>query len=383
MKMEHKEILRLLEKLISFKSVTPKGIDALEYISGILGEIGFECEIKSFGHGEEETYNLYAQIGSKAPNICFAGHVDVVPPLNLDLWKHDPFEMNQEGDKVYGRGAVDMKGSIACFIASVKNFLDQNKDYQGSLSMLLTTDEEGHAKYGVQKMLPFIYSKGRKIDFCIVGEPTTMDKIGDTIKIGRRGSINFDLQIQGLQGHVAYPNKAMNPINQLIAILHELQSTDLDHGSEFFQQSILTITSADVGNQVSNVIPEFASAKFNIRFNDQHTKENLIDKIEAIIKKYSSKYILDYNCSAESFIQEYTGRIKEFVAITEEVCKAKPNITTSGGTSDARFIHKYCQLVEFGLNCGPAHKINEFTEISDLQMLYNVYYCCISRFLQE
>ncbi|MDP4709406.1 MAG: succinyl-diaminopimelate desuccinylase [Rickettsiaceae bacterium] len=373
-------ILPILEKLISFKSITPKGEDAIKYIAKILSDLNFKCEIKSFGPEESKVTNLYAILGNSSPNICFAGHVDVVPPGDTDLWNSEPFKMMIQDDFIYGRGTVDMKGTIACYLSAVIEFLKSNKP-KGSISFLITSDEEGDAKHGTVKMLEHIKDYQPKIDFCILGEPTSKHKIGDTIKIGRRGSMNFTLKITGKQGHVAYPEKAINPIPIITAMLKDLSDKVFDNGTEYFQPSNLEITSIDTGNTVTNVIPESVTAKFNIRFNDTYNASDLSSEVINIIAQHSEAYDLKYSSSSSPFIQKYSARMQEFAQITQEVCQIVPNIETGGGTSDARFIHTYSEIVELGLNCDLAHKINEHTKISDLQALYNVYYSCLVKFL--
>lgn len=383
-------ILNLLSKLIEFRSVTPEGQEALEFIANLLEHEGFTCILKTFGP-KGEVANLYAHISgnfpTSAPNICFAGHIDVVHPLNEESWKYDPFEMTIDGDKVYGRGIVDMKGAIACALTAAQDFLRRHKNFKGSISFLLTADEEGDRTYGTKEMLKYIDLLGHKIDFCILGEPTTRKKIGDTIKIGRRGSINFDLKIQGKQGHVAYPERAINPISILIPILNELDNTVLDYGSDFFQKSNLEITSVQCSNfgpnPVNNIIPDRAEAKFNIRFNDLHTPESLNDKINAIISKYSDIFDCKYSCGSSSFIQPVSDGMGYFAHIVEQETSIMPEFNTGGGVSDAVFIHKYAEVVEFGLNCDTAHKINENGKICDLQTLYNVYYSTLIKFLLD
>ena len=372
--------LEILEKLISFQSVTPKGADAIEYVAKFLSELGFSCDIKKFGPPEEEVTNLYAAFGDSAPNICFAGHLDVVPPMNEELWHSDPFKMRTQDDNVYGRGAVDMKGAIACAMSAVSKFINNGGKQEGAISFLLTTDEEGPGTYGTKAMLEHI--KDKKIDFCILGEPTSKRVVGDTIKIGRRGSVNFALKVNGKQGHVAYPEKAINPMPAMVAILAELCAVELDDGSKYFQKSNLEVTSVDVGNDVSNIIPESVSSKFNIRFNDHHSSKELSAMVVEVASKYSDDYDLQYSCSSEPFIQQYSDNMQKFTKIVEGVCNVSPAVETSGGTSDARFIHRFSEVVEFGLNCDLAHKINEHTKISDLQTLHNVYYSCLNEFLR-
>lgn len=377
----NQDLLQTLNKLISFKSVTPKSAGSIEYIANFLSELGFECEIKTFGSQDEEVTNLYAILGNSSPNICFAGHVDVVPPGNEDSWSSDPFSIKIDGDFIYGRGAVDMKGAIACYMIAVQEFLRNCTLQNGSISFLITSDEEGDGKNGTIKMLEHIKNHDPKIDFCILGEPTNKENIGDTIKIGRRGSVNFDLKIKGKQGHVAYPEKAINPMGILTDILSDLNNINLDKGTEYFLPSNLEVTSIDTRNTVNNVIPNEVDVKFNIRFNDLHNAESLYNKIDEIISKNSKDYELKYKSSSDSFIQKYSEKMKNFTEIVKSSCNTLPNVETGGGTSDARFIHQYAEVVEFGLNCNSAHKINEYTKNSDLQLIYNVYYKCLTEFL--
>ena len=375
------EILSVLEKLISFKSVTPKGDDAIKFVADYLQKLGFKCLIKTFGPKEQKVTNLYAALGDEMPNICFAGHIDVVPPGETSLWESDPFQMRVKDDLVFGRGAVDMKGAIACSLVAVSNFLSENKNHNGTISFLLTTDEEGDGTHGLKEMLEYIQDITPKIDFCILGESTTRHEVGDTIKIGRRGSINFDLTVKGKQGHVAYPEKAINPMPILISILKDLVEAQLDSGSEFFQKSNLEVTSIEGQNIVRNVIPALVNAKFNIRFNEKHIPSELATKIVHIISKYSDDYDLQYSCTSLPFVQTYSKEMQHFADIVYDTCGIQPKIDTGGGTSDARFIHKYTQVVEFGLNCDLAHKIDEHTKICDLQTLYNVYYSSLVKLL--
>ncbi|ABV74028.1 succinyl-diaminopimelate desuccinylase [Rickettsia canadensis str. McKiel] len=372
--------INYLKDLIGFKSVTPESNLAIEYIDDLLKKHGFKTEIKIFGDSKsEQVTNLYAVYGNGKPNICFVGHVDVVPAGDYHLWHNSaPFKANEQDGKIYGRGVVDMKGAIACFLTAALDLIKNNPDFKGSISFLLTSDEEGKAKHGTKEMLQYIYDQEYKIDFAVVGEPTCETEIGDTIKIGRRGSVNFKLNIEGLVGHVAYPHKANNPLSCLIKILNELINIKFDEGTEFFQSSNLEVTNIDVGNNTSNVIPASVEAYFNIRFNNLHNAETLGQLIEQIVKRYCKEYKVDYKLeyisAAESFIQNPNDKIKDFADIVESTLKIKPKFSTSGGTSDARFVKNYCSLVEFGLLSEMAHKINEYTKISDLQKLYDVYY---------
>jgi len=370
--------INYLKDLVRFESLTPRSNGAIEYIDDLLKTHGFKTEVKIFSDSVEQVTNLYAVFGNNEPNICFFGHVDVVPAGDFTLWHASPFSAHIIDDKIYGRGVVDMKGAIACFLAASLDFIKHNPQLNGSISFLITSDEEGEAKYGTKEMLKHIYNQGHKIDFAIVGEPTNEEEIGDTIKIGRRGSVNFTLNIQGKEGHAAYPQFARNPIPCLIKILNELINIKLDEGSEFFDRSNICVTSIDVGNNITNVIPGEVSARFNIRFNELHSAESLTNLIKGIVEKYCNEYQLNYELndksSADSFIQNPNDKIKDFAKVVEQTLKIKPEFSTSGGTSDARFVKNYCSLVEFGLLSDTAHKTNEYTKISDLQKLYDVYY---------
>ncbi len=377
--------LDYLKKLIACKSVTPSDGGAMEYIKTLLQEHGFYVDVQVFGEENYRVLNLYAEYTAnnmlpKGPNLCFAGHVDVVPAGEDNLWQSDPFVMRCDGDKIYGRGAVDMKGAIACMLAASFEYLKANPNFGGAISFLLTSDEEGKAQHGTRAMLEYLQKRGKNIDFAVLGEPTCGAEVGDTIKIGRRGSINFTLKINGTQGHVAYPELANNPVHCLVKVLHDLTHTSLDDGSKFFPPSNLEITSIDVNNNVTNVIPKSAEAKFNIRFNDLHSSESIVKLVRQRIEKYAPDYELKSQVSANSFIQEPTKWFADLALVVEEQTGFKPEFRTNGGTSDARFIKDYCQVAEFGLLSEFAHKINENTKNSDLQRLHNVYYYFLSKF---
>jgi succinyl-diaminopimelate desuccinylase len=378
--------IKFLQDLISFPSVTPSSNGSIEYLNDLLAQSGFKTTIKIFGEDAYQVTNLYAVYGEARPNICFAGHVDVVPIFDRSLWTYDPFQATTIGNKIYGRGAVDMKGAIACFLAASLDFIKLNPVPNGAISFLITSDEEGAAKYGTTEMLKYLHQDTDKlIDLAIVGEPTSQQQVGDTVKIGRRGSINFNLTIYGIAGHVAYPLLAKNPLPYLVEILNILACYQLDKGSEFFQQSNLELTSIDVGNNVSNVIPNKATARFNIRFNDLHSSATIIALVNSVISEYFAKYNLKYELtsvsSADCFIQEPIGLIADFVEVAATTTRMATKLSTDGGTSDARFIKNYCPVVEFGLKSDEAHKINEYTEIIDLQSLYGVYYNSLIKFL--
>lgn len=374
------DILPLLSKLISFESETPKGRDALEFIASYLTSIGFECVIKDFGPNLEVA-NLYAVYGRQSPSICFAGHVDVVPPGPSSQWQFDPYLMTIQDDKIYGRGVVDMKGSIACALVAVKNLISQK--INGSISFLLTTDEEGAGVYGLQEMLKYVKENYPPIDFCILGEPSAEHEIGDMIKIGRRGSVNFDLVIKGKQGHVAYPDLAINPTRQLAAILQNLYAFKLDEGNEYFAASHLEVISINTSSNVSNVIPENISIKFNIRFNNLHSLEHLVSRIQEQVQNTCNDFTVSYTCSSLPFLQDISTKMIECKKLIEDTCNIHSKFSTTGGTSDARFIHKYCPVIELGLKSSMAHKIDEYCEIYDLQKLYDVYIVVLANFLKD
>ncbi|WP_316353053.1 succinyl-diaminopimelate desuccinylase [Candidatus Trichorickettsia mobilis] len=375
------DTLKHLTELVNCQSITPLSDGSIEYIEKLLTQHGFSVITKIFGEPDYQVTNLYAVYGVSKPNICFAGHVDVVPTGNLDSWSHNPFKATKVEDKIYGRGVVDMKGALACSLAATIEFIKLKPKLNGSVSFLLTSDEEGPAKYGTSKMLPYLTSINHKIDLAILGEPTCEREIGDIIKIGRRGSINFTLTVYGIQGHVAYPELAENPIHCLVKIMHNLSSLQLDYGSKQFLASNLEVTSIDVGNNTTNIIPGTASAKFNIRFNDLHGAESIVTLIKRIVEQHTLKYELVPSISANVFIQEPNHLISEFAKIIPQITGIIPKFSTSGGTSDARFIKNYCQVVEFGLLSETAHKIDEYTTISDLQRLYSVYYRALEKFV--
>lgn len=370
-------MLRILEKLISAKSVSPKDDGLIQYIANLLTEHNFTCHIKEFGEGEDATKNLYATFGTKGGNLCFAGHVDVVPPGNLAAWKRDPFKMTIEDEKIYGRGAVDMKGAISAMLKSAIVWAEAREE---RISLLITSDEEASGKYGTKMMLEWMESQGMKIDFTIIGEPTCDKIFGDTIKIGRRGSINFKLKIIGKQGHIAYPEKAINPNSLIVGVLDQLLKLSIDEGNEFFGPSNLEIVSIDTGNNVSNIIPESSTAKFNIRYSSIHEAEEIIAKIKDIISSVTSNFEIESTVSGRAFLSSKTDFTESFKKIVSQNTGVNTKFSTSGGTSDARFIKDYCPVLEFGLLNTTAHQIDEYTEISHLQTLYKVYYDAINSF---
>lgn len=369
--------LELSKELIACPSITPKDAGALAVVEKSLKSLGFKCTRMKFSDKDtSDVENLYARLGDSAPNICFAGHTDVVPPGDVKKWSIDPFKPEVKNDLLYGRGTVDMKCAIACFIAAVSEYVKNGKP-KGSISLLITGDEEGVAINGTKKMLEELKKKKEKLDACIVGEPTNPVYLGEMIKIGRRGSVTFNLSVWGKQGHVAYPHLADNPVSRLNRILHALDTNELDSGSEFFQPSNLEIVRINVDNTADNVIPDMATATFNIRFNDKHKSATLIKWIDGICRSLcetgDAKYKLEAHVSGESFLTK-PGKLSDLVSkAVFDVTGRKPELSTTGGTSDARFIKDYCPVVEFGLANATAHKIDECTPVKDIYGLKDVY----------
>ncbi|MDX2049895.1 MAG: succinyl-diaminopimelate desuccinylase [Rickettsiaceae bacterium] len=372
------EIKIILAKLISAKSESPIDAGLIDYIGGILSEAGFKTYIKTFGEGPLATKNLYAEYGENGKNLCFAGHVDVVPAGDDSKWLYPPYEMTEDNNLIYGRGAVDMKGAIASMLyAGIKWARAGRKE---KISFLITADEEASGEFGTKEMLKWLRTQNIKIDFAIIGEPTCNEKIGDTIKIGRRGSINFELEVFGKQGHVAYPELADNPIDRAIKASQALLHHQIDEGSDLFSPSNLEITSIDTFNNVRNVIPGSTKIKFNIRSGNAKSPEDIINEIDSIIAINANEYKLSYTISGRSFASQATEFTYNFKDLVEKICHTKASFSTSGGTSDARFIIEYCPLLEFGLLNKTAHMINENTEISHLQKLTSVYTQAIGLF---
>ena len=379
--------LQLSKDLISFPSVTPVDAGAINYISKKLKQLGFVCKILEFKDEKNPPIkNLYARFGNKQPNICYAGHTDVVPPGNIDDWTVNPFKPKIKNNYLIGRGANDMKSSIACFIAAVSNFLEKNKKINGSISFLITGDEEAQAVNGTKKVVDYLIKKKEKIDFCIVGEPTNPKKLGEMIKIGRRGSLSCELEIQGTQGHVAYPHLSENPINSLIAICKKLKEKPLDKGNKYFQPSNLEFTSINVDNQAHNVIPARAKTKFNVRYNNYHTSVSLKKKINSLVrsicKKNKTKYKINFLVTGDSFITQPGSTTQMARKIIKKITKINPVFSTTGGTSDARFIKKITPCLEFGLVNKTMHRVDECVSLKDLKNLTKIYYQILVKYFK-
>ena len=372
----------LTSKLIRCESITPNSAGAIELLISYLEPLGFKCKKINFGEGIEKVENLYARFGTKGPNICFAGHVDVVPTGDIKKWSMDPFGGEIKQGKIWGRGAADMKSGIAAFLSSVSNFLSKEKDFEkiGSISFLITSDEEGKAINGTKKVVEWLEEKEEKITACIVGEPTNVSKMGDTIKVGRRGSFTGFLKVKGVQGHVGYPHLADNPINSLIKMLEPFVKIYLDEGTENFQPSSVMITSVDVNNNASNVIPGEVSATFNIRFNNLHTINSLKAMLKNQFNKITQNYEFDYYCNAEPFLTNDEFLKSTIEKAIKSVVKINPKQSTSGGTSDARFISKICPVVEFGLVGKTMHKVDENVDVDDITKLVSIYSFFLSNY---
>ncbi|MBD1166579.1 succinyl-diaminopimelate desuccinylase [Pelagibacterales bacterium SAG-MED07] len=370
--------LQLAKELIRFPSVTPVDAGVMSFLEKKLKQLGFKTKVLEFREkNSKPVKNLYARLGNKSPNFCYAGHLDVVPAGNLKDWTVNPFKPSIKKGHLIGRGANDMKSSIAAFVAAISNFIENYSDFKGSISLLVTGDEEGVAINGTKKVVEYLKKRKEKIDFCLVGEPTNPSKLGEMIKIGRRGSMNGRLTITGVQGHVAYPHRANNPSTALVQILKEIKDIKFDQGTKDFQATNLEITKININNTADNVIPGFATATFNIRFNNKHSSTSLKSKVNKVIKKISaknkSKYKIEYSVSGEAFLTNPNKTTFMIQDIIKKITKIKPKLSTTGGTSDARFIRKIAPCLEFGLVGKTMHKVDEAVSLSDLKKLTLIY----------
>ncbi|UYH52183.1 succinyl-diaminopimelate desuccinylase [Candidatus Kirkpatrickella diaphorinae] len=363
-------VLELAQALLKCPSVTPADEGALTYLADVLAGLGFEIWHLPFGPEGAQTPNLFARRGRTGPHLCFAGHTDVVPPG--EGWRHPPFAAMIEENVLYGRGASDMKGAIAAFTSAVSTIL-QTRELHGSISFLITGDEEGTAQHGTRDVLGWMKAEGHIPDFCLVGEPSNPEKMGEIIKIGRRGSLNATVTIRGVQGHVAYPLRADNPIHRLIALVNGLRSRTLDDGNAWFQPSSLQITNIDVGNEATNIIPGQASLRLNIRFNNHHLGADLAQWIKETTREYAPDATVDVAISGEAFLTEPNHYVESLARSIEAVTGQRPQMDTSGGTSDARFIAPYCPTAEFGLVGATMHKVDEAVHLGDLDALRDIY----------
>ena len=365
--------LKLAKELIRRPSITPKDAGTINLLAKNLRSLGFKCNLINF----KNIKNLYAKLGRSSPNFCYAGHTDVVPPGNISDWSVNPFKPVVKKNKLIGRGANDMKASIACFVAAVSRFKAKNKKFKGSISLLITGDEEGLAINGTKRVVEYLKKRREKINFCIVGEPTNANRLGEMIKIGRRGSITGRLTVIGTQGHVAYPHRANNPSNVMVKILKRIKETKLDKGTKNFQASNLEIPKINIDNHADNVIPGSANAVFNIRFNNKHSSSSLKRKLNAIFKsitkKEKCKFKVQYEVSGQAFLTKPNKTTYMIQNIIKKITKIKPKLSTVGGTSDARFIRKIAPCLEFGLVGKTMHKIDESVPVSDLKKLTKIY----------
>ena len=370
--------ITLAKELIRFPSVTPTDAGIMKFLAKKLTAIGFKCKILEFKEkNSKPVKNLYAKLGTLQPNFMFAGHLDVVPPGNLKDWTVKPFNPSVKKKHLIGRGANDMKSAVASWVVAVSKFVSKNKKFNGSISLLITGDEEGIAINGTKKVVEYLKKRKEKIKFCLVGEPTNPNKLGEMIKIGRRGSITGKLTIIGTQGHVAYPHRANNPSNTIIKILKKLKEIKFDEGTKNFQATNLEVTKINIDNTADNVIPGLASATFNIRFNNKHSSSSLKRKLNAVFKSITkenkSKFKVEYMVSGEAFLTKPNQTTYMIQSVIKKMTKIKPKLSTTGGTSDARFIRKITPCLEFGLVGKTMHKIDEAVSLSDLKKLTNIY----------
>ena len=370
--------LQLAKELMKFPSITPRDAGVMRFLEKKLKKIGFKTKILNFKEKNfQPVKNLYARLGSKGPNFCFAGHLDVVPPGNIKDWTINPFRPSIKKGHLIGRGANDMKGSVAAFVSAVSVFLNDNKSFNGSISLLITGDEEGDAVNGTKKVVDYLKKRKEKINFCLVGEPTNPNKLGEMIKIGRRGSLSGKIEIIGTQGHVAYPHRANNPSTIIIKILNELKNIKFDKGTKNFQPTNLEITKINIDNNADNVIPKTANATFNIRFNNKHSSGSIKKRINKILskinKKNKSKFKIDYRVSGEAFLTKQNATTNMIQNVIKKITKIRPKLSTTGGTSDARFLKNISPCLEFGLVGKTMHKIDEAVSLKDLKKLTKIY----------
>ena len=371
--------LKLAKELIKFPSITPIDAGVMKFLEKKLKKLGFKTKILEFKEkGFPSVKNLYARLGTKTPNLCYAGHLDVVPPGNIKDWTINPFKPIIKRGHLIGRGANDMKSSIAAFVAAVSIFMSKNGKFNGSISLLITGDEEGDAVNGTKKVVEYLKKKKEKINFCLVGEPTNPNVLGEMIKIGRRGSLTGKLTILGHQGHVAYPLRANNPSTIIVEILKKLKDTKFDKGTKDFQPSNLEVTKINIDNKADNVIPGLAEATFNVRFNNKHSSKSIIRKLNKIFKtvskRHKSKFKIEYKVSGEAFLTKPNKTTFMVQNIIKKITKIRPKLSTTGGTSDLRFIKAICPGLEFGLVGKTMHKVDEAVSLKDLKKLTKIYF---------
>jgi succinyl-diaminopimelate desuccinylase len=384
--MSNHDPVALTQALIRCPSVTPEEAGAITLLQSLLEKAGFACHRLKFSEeGMPDVENLYARFGRGGPNLCFAGHTDVVPPGDERAWTHPPFAADIHDGVLFGRGAVDMKGAVACFIAAALRHLDRvGKSGKGSISLLITGDEEGPAINGTAKVLKWLAANGERLDAAIVGEPTSSRSVGDEIKIGRRGSLNVELLVSGKQGHAAYPQLAENPIPKLARLIDRLSSAPLDAGSAHFEPSSLEATVIAVPNTATNVIPSEARAKLNIRYNDLWTRARIEARVrelcENAAREVSARFALNFEGTGDVFLSEPGPLLATMVEAVMAVTGITPKLTTGGGTSDARFIYAYCPVIELGLVSETIHQVDERTPVGDLERLTEIYSAFLARY---
>ena len=376
--------VKFAQSLIRCNSVTPADGGALPLLAETLRAQGFDCELIRFtSPGTPDILNLWARRGSGCPHFCYAGHSDVVPVIDRDQWRADPFGGSIEEGLLVGRGAVDMKGSIAAFAAAATQYLAANPDFDGSISLMITGDEEGPSINGTIKILQWLTKKGIQLDACLVGEPASLDSVGDTVKIGRRGSLNGWLTVTGIGGHTAYPQRADNAAHTLVAMISSLLAEPLDKGTEHFEPSTLQFSTIDIGNPATNVIPGTAHAVFNVRFNDAWTADRVESRLRHRLDQIGKAYVLDIKVSGESFLTPPNAFAEIVAQSVEAQTGRRPEFSTGGGTSDARFIHHFCPVAELGLVGQTMHKRDEAVSLSDLQALTGIYRDVLQRFFKQ
>ncbi|WP_373086863.1 succinyl-diaminopimelate desuccinylase [Sneathiella sp.] len=380
------DVIDLTRELMRCPSVTPADAGALDILQQALEEIGFTCHRLTFSDDNTpDIENLYARYGTKAPNFCFAGHTDVVPVGDPAAWSVDPFDGTIKDGMIYGRGASDMKAAVAAFAAASSQFIQNTEGlFEGSVSLLITGDEEGPSINGTRKVLKWMADNNEKIDHCLVGEPTNPKEMGEMVKIGRRGSFTGFLTVTGTEGHVAYPHLAENPVPHLVAMVQALDAMELDSGSDHFQASNLEFTTIDVGNTATNVIPKSARAAFNIRFNTHHSLDSLEERIRSVLEDIATarKATYELECLKNSgpFFTGIGPLSNIVVAAVEKRLGRTPELSTTGGTSDARYIKDFCPVVEFGLVGQTMHKTDERASVADIEALADIYTDILERY---
>ena len=378
----------LLQQLIRCPSVTPHEGGALSLLQNTLSAAGFTCHRLSFSAENTPAIdNLFARIGTQGPHFCFAGHTDVVPAGDETLWSHPPFAADIDEGKIYGRGATDMKGSIAAFASAALNYVNAKPDFRGSLSFLITGDEEGPAINGTAKVLAWMKDQRHIPDHCLVGEPTSAEQLGDTIKIGRRGSLSFVVTVTGKQGHAAYPEKADNPIPKLARFIDALSHQALDQGNAHFDPSTLAVTSFDVGNPATNVIPARAEAKFNIRFSNEHTPASLKTWVQGQVTAVQSTLGGQWHVASTEGANAFMTQPGDFATLVQKAVEVEtgviPQLSTSGGTSDARFVKDYCPVLEFGPTNATIHQTDENISVAELEATARIYRRILEEYFKQ